>query len=191
MGNRKAKPTAADLAAAKRLRAAWDARARSLGLTQDKMAAKLGGSQGLVSQYLNGKIPLNFRTLLGFSDALGIAPETIRTDLPEQVLTGSSGPASGSQAARLDAVKIAVTARAINRILDRRLKGLTLDITEPLDAELFAEAYAECESMPEASEAEMVAVVADLMMAREARRGKESEQADGVDRGEGRKVRAG
>ena len=77
MGNRKAKPTAADLAAAKRLRAAWDARARSLGLTQDKMAAKLGGSQGLVSQYLNGKIPLNFRTLLGFSDALGIAPETI------------------------------------------------------------------------------------------------------------------
>lgn len=44
-------------------------------------------SQGAVSQYLGGKIPMNYRTLLQFCNALGIAPETIRYDLPEQRLT--------------------------------------------------------------------------------------------------------
>jgi transcriptional regulator with XRE-family HTH domain len=191
MGNKKAKPTEADKAAARRLRAIWDERARGLGLTQDKMAAKMDGSQGLVSQYLNGLIPLNYRALLSFSDALGIDPATVRTDLQEQALT-ASGLGARSQVARLDPVKIVITTRAINRILDRRHKGLTLDLADPLDAELFAEVYAECEAMPASSEADMVAVVADLMMAREAKeRGKEREQAGSTDRGKGRKARTG
>lgn len=105
MGNRKAKPSETDKAAAQRLRAAWDARARGLGLTQDKMAAKMDGSQGLVSQYLNGLIPLNYRALLAFSDALGVQPETIRTDLPEQVLASASA-SRNSQSARLDPEKL-------------------------------------------------------------------------------------
>lgn len=83
---RKAKPTKHDVAAAARLRAAWAARARDLGLTQERIAHELGITQGAVSQYLNGKIPMNYRTLRAFTDALGIEDAEIRADLPEQQL---------------------------------------------------------------------------------------------------------
>lgn len=83
---RKAKPTAADIRAAGRLMAVWKANARRLGITQDTLAAELDITQGAVSQYLNGKIPMNYRTLVVFCRALGIEPDEIRTDLPEQQL---------------------------------------------------------------------------------------------------------
>lgn len=174
--HRKAKPSAADLDAAARLRVAWKAGKAEHGLTQEGMAERLGGkTQGLVSQYLSGKIPLNYRALVLFCDALGIDPASIRNDLPEQQLTGSSSDAPGSQPARLDPAKIVITTRAINRILDRRKKGLTLDTSERVDAEIFADVYAECVAMPEPSEADMVIVVVELLAAREKRRGSESE----------------
>ncbi|WP_309684950.1 S24 family peptidase [Stenotrophomonas sp. SORGH_AS_0321] len=81
---RKAKPTKFDVAAAIKLKAAWDGRARGLGITQEKMAHELGITQGAVSQYLNGKIPMNYRTLKAFTSALGIEDVEVRTDLPEQ-----------------------------------------------------------------------------------------------------------
>lgn len=74
----------ADIAASKRLRAAWDARARERGLTQDKMAELLGGTQGLVSHYLNQRAALNYRVLMTFAKALDVEPTDIRDDLPEQ-----------------------------------------------------------------------------------------------------------
>lgn len=83
---RKRTITASDLAAAERLRAAWHAKARTLGVTQETVAELLDGTQGLVSQYMNGKIALNYRALLAFSQALQIDPEHIRSDLPEQQL---------------------------------------------------------------------------------------------------------
>lgn len=190
--NRKAKPTEADLEAAARLRAEWAARKQDRGLTQEKMAERLGGkTQGLVSQYLSGKIPLNYRALLAFSDALGIYPETIRTDLPEQQVSGPYRVRDASQPARLDPEKIEITTRAINRVLDRRVKGLALDLTERLDAELFAEAYAECDAMPEPTEADMVFVVVDLLDARGVKRGSEGKQTGSTDRSKGRKARSG
>jgi len=82
--SRKAKPTPADIAAAARLKAAWADKARSLGITQEKLAHELGITQGAVSQYLNGKIPMNYRTLKVFAAALGIEDTDIRNDLPEQ-----------------------------------------------------------------------------------------------------------
>ncbi|MEX5405091.1 S24 family peptidase [Stenotrophomonas sp. WED208] len=81
---RKAKPTKRDEAAAAKLKAEWSVRARGLGLTQEKMADELGITQGAVSQYLNGRIPMNYRTLKAFSAALGIEDTDIRDDLPEQ-----------------------------------------------------------------------------------------------------------
>lgn len=87
--SRKAKPTPADIAAAERLKRVWLSHARSLGITQDTIAEELGITQGAVSQYLNGKIPMNFRTLAVFSRRLGISDTDIRTDLPEQKLTAS------------------------------------------------------------------------------------------------------
>lgn len=79
--------TPADVAAHKRLRAVWDERAKGLNLTQDKVAALMGGTQGLVSQYLTGRIPLNFKALMHFAHALEVDPKTIRSDLEEQRLT--------------------------------------------------------------------------------------------------------
>ncbi|TGY32622.1 helix-turn-helix domain-containing protein [Stenotrophomonas maltophilia] len=93
--SRKAKPTRADIAAAARLKAAWAERARSLGITQEKLAHELGITQGAVSQYLNGKIPMNYRTLKVFAAALGIEDTDIRNDLPEQQF---SSPASSDDA---------------------------------------------------------------------------------------------
>jgi phage repressor protein C with HTH and peptisase S24 domain len=90
--SRRAKPTQADIEAARRLRQAWEAAKREDGtLTQESAAAELGINQSAVSQYLNGAIRLNYRVLLGFSKMLGIKPEQIRTDLPEQQMTNAVG----------------------------------------------------------------------------------------------------
>lgn len=80
----------ADIAASKRLRAVWDAKARERGLTQDKMAELLGGTQGLVSHYLNQRAALNYRVLMIFAKALDVDPRSIRDDLPEQALTSAA-----------------------------------------------------------------------------------------------------
>ncbi|EJP76838.1 helix-turn-helix domain-containing protein [Stenotrophomonas maltophilia] len=93
MNTRKAKPSAQDIASAAKLKAIWSERARHRGLTQDKLAQELGITQGAISQYLNGRIPMNYRTLRAFTDALGVAETEIRSDLPEQQLsTPSSSP---------------------------------------------------------------------------------------------------
>lgn len=92
MNTRKAKPSAQDIAAAARLKAIWSERAKQRGLTQDKLAQELGITQGAISQYLNGRIPMNYRTLRAFTDALGIAETDIRSDLPEQQLNAPSSP---------------------------------------------------------------------------------------------------
>lgn len=90
--SRKAKPTAADLRAAERLKRLWTeavAASRSPGrqtLTQEVAAEELGVNQSAVSQYINGLIPLNYRAVLGFSQLLGVEPSAIRADLPEQQL---------------------------------------------------------------------------------------------------------
>ncbi len=67
-----------------RLKEAWLQRAYDRGLTQTKMAEELGITQGAVSQYLNGRIPMNYRTLKAFTTALGIDDTDIRKDLVEQ-----------------------------------------------------------------------------------------------------------
>lgn len=81
---RKSKPSAADIEAAARLRAAWQRRPK--GVTQQTVADLLEASQSAVSQYLHGRIPLNYRAAQAFAIAIGCRPEDIRTDLPEQQL---------------------------------------------------------------------------------------------------------
>lgn len=82
-GDRKAKLTPADEAAARALRKLWDDRADKREVTQDTVAEALDITQGAVSQYLNGKIPLNFRAVMSFAKVLGCEPGEIRRDLPE------------------------------------------------------------------------------------------------------------
>lgn len=86
---RQAKPTKADMAAADRLRALWRSKAPALGLTQEKLAAEMDITQGAVSQYIAGLIPLNYRALMAFSKALECNATDIRSDLPEQLLVGT------------------------------------------------------------------------------------------------------
>jgi len=96
MQKRKRNLTPADKEAARKLRALWDsavARRKDEGrpLTQEGMAERLAsalgrGTQGAVSQYLNGHIALNYRALLAFADEVGFDPKQVREDLPEQQL---------------------------------------------------------------------------------------------------------
>lgn len=70
--------------ASKNLKAAWNARKKELKLTQELAAELLGfESQGTVSQYLNGKIPVNTDAALKFAVLLKVKPEDIREDLKD------------------------------------------------------------------------------------------------------------
>lgn len=82
--SKKAKPTEADLRAAKRLKRLWLAMPRDRRPTQDQLADRYGegGSQSLISQYMNGHIPLNLRAVLFFARELGCSPLEIYPDLP-------------------------------------------------------------------------------------------------------------
>lgn len=84
VNDRRAKPSPADLAAAQRLKALWEERAKNLGLTQEAMGQAMGGiSQGAVNHYLHGRSPLNFKAVMAFASELRVDPRLIRDDLPE------------------------------------------------------------------------------------------------------------
>ncbi len=62
------------LADAARLKAVYMEKKRELGLTQESLASACGWeSQGSVSQYLNGKIPLNVEAAVKFAKALRVS----------------------------------------------------------------------------------------------------------------------
>jgi phage repressor protein C with HTH and peptisase S24 domain len=86
MGNPRRNITAADQAAADRLKAIWSAMKDRP--TQQQLADAWVGNkeanQSLISQYMNGKIALNYRAVIFFAKQLGCEPEDIRDDLPEQ-----------------------------------------------------------------------------------------------------------
>ncbi|KAA9133483.1 helix-turn-helix transcriptional regulator [Marinihelvus fidelis] len=68
--------------AASRLRKIWDEKKTGLGLTQERVGARLGWeTQSAVSQYLNGKIPLNLNAVIKFAQVLEVEPESIYPEL--------------------------------------------------------------------------------------------------------------
>ncbi len=81
--------TAADLEAAKRLRVVWARVLREKPIRQEDFPEL--GSQSAISQYLNGKIALNYYAVTVFAHRLGCKPEDIRSDLPEQQVQQDSG----------------------------------------------------------------------------------------------------
>jgi predicted transcriptional regulator len=83
-----AKPlTDEQLEDAARLRRAFDdAKARDASLTQEVLAFECGWkTQGAVSQYLKGKIPLNFEAAYKFSVALKVWIEDISPSLAQRL----------------------------------------------------------------------------------------------------------
>jgi hypothetical protein len=83
--------TDADRKAADRLRALWEAMPKGVRPTQQHLADQFPGdaNQSLISQYMRGRIALNYRAVRFFAKALGVPESAIRTDLPEQVLNAS------------------------------------------------------------------------------------------------------
>lgn len=74
--------TPEDKQAAVRLKKLWNEKKEALSLTQEKAAEELGfNTQGAVSQYLNGKVPLNTDTIIKFAKILHVSPEAIKPEL--------------------------------------------------------------------------------------------------------------
>jgi len=62
----------------KKLRDLWESKREDLRLTQREAAAQFGyKNQAAVSQYLNGKIPLNLETVIKFANLLKVRIEEI------------------------------------------------------------------------------------------------------------------
>lgn len=80
MKHKKRTFTDADTQAHRRLRAFWDTKARSLGLTQAKAASLFGGTQALINAYLTGRAALGQAATMKFARILQVRPEDIRTD---------------------------------------------------------------------------------------------------------------
>lgn len=130
----------ADLAAAARLKAIWKAMPHRP--TQQALADAWGdhANQALISQYMNGRIALNYRAVLFFSNALGVEQSAIRSDLPEQAAgaqTTKLRAGTQSQAMRLDP---ATMLRAL-RYLDRRFMESGHRFDPHVDTDLLCWAY--------------------------------------------------
>lgn len=80
---------AEELEASAKLSRIWHAKKKELGLSQERAAELYGCSQGNISQYLNGKIPLNTDAVYKFAKILKVNPIEIRPDLKDAVALSS------------------------------------------------------------------------------------------------------
>ena len=70
------------------LKSIWLRKKSELGLTQEKLAAKIGWrTQGAVTSYLNGRIPLNTDAKMKFAEALGVSVSEIDSGIILEALT--------------------------------------------------------------------------------------------------------
>jgi hypothetical protein len=97
--HKKAKMTPADKEAHRKLRARWDALPKDKRPKQEDIKGL--GTQSNVSQYLTGRIPLNYYALSVFCKYLGCKPEEIRSDLPEQQIMQEQSRSSDADLDRL------------------------------------------------------------------------------------------
>lgn len=167
-------------------------------------AEVIGKQQVQVSQLKGGK-PMGDRLAREIEAAMGVASGWLDTprwpDPSREPTTFGAGPEwdhvlnpdgtpklpppSQSQDGRFEWRKVVITATALRIVLARR--GVSFNIEDPEDAEIFVEAYALLEAIPNADTPEggidFGAKVADLVAVREARRnGSRSKQASGSDR---------
>lgn len=81
-----------DREAASNLRGIWERKKRDFELTQEKAAEQFGGTQGLISQYLNGTIALGPVAVIKWSRILQVAPKDIRKDFKYSVVSEDLTP---------------------------------------------------------------------------------------------------
>lgn len=77
---------------------AWQSARREAGepWTQEIAAEALGMTQGALSQYLRGAIPLNFHALVAFARLIGTRPENISPALAQELRTLASALDDGA-----------------------------------------------------------------------------------------------
>jgi predicted transcriptional regulator len=79
-----------------RLYSVWLKKKAPLGLSQERAADMFGCTQANISQYLNGKIPLNTDAIFKFAKILQVAPEEINPNIGEIVPFTASGQITAS-----------------------------------------------------------------------------------------------
>lgn len=154
---------------------------RAAGLNQKQLADTCGVKPPSVNGWLSEKSKfLRGENLLRAAAALGVSDVWLATGKGEMNARWQTvQPVSPqSETVRLDAGIVATVAEAMRIWLARRAK--TVDLTDPEQAELFAEAYAELSAMRATpSDLAAGAVVADLMAVREFGRGQGGSGAAG------------
>lgn len=137
--------------------------------------------QAQVSQWISEATPkgIGHRLARSLEVAMNLQPGAM--DRP---------PGEASHQVGIDPAKVAATTQALNIVLSRR-RAAPLDLEQMIDAQLFAETYAELEKLEgtRGGDVALGGVVADLVTKREERRDaarRASEQAGGPDRGEDR-----
>lgn len=115
---RAAQPTPEDLLAAERLRTLWKSADPAKRGTQEDVARLWGdgGNQSLISQYLTGRIPLNYLAVVRFAQALGVDPREIRADLPEFSVAPWAGLTTGQPAVDSDTAGFVAVRRGTLRL---------------------------------------------------------------------------
>jgi transcriptional regulator with XRE-family HTH domain len=69
-----------------RLKAIYRRKKKSLGITQEKLAAQMGfATQGAVSHYMNSVIAMSNEVVLRFAHHLDVDPREIRPDIWESI----------------------------------------------------------------------------------------------------------
>jgi transcriptional regulator with XRE-family HTH domain len=106
--------TEADELAAEELKKIWDRKRQELSLTQEKAAQQFGGTQGLISQYLLGRIALGRIATLKFARILQVAPEEIRPDFEYSAVLPDDMPA--------DVIRMAYQLAAMPEIMRRDIE---------------------------------------------------------------------
>lgn len=132
-----------------RLRSAWDSFKHENGYaTQEWLADQCGWkTQGAVSQYMLGKIPLNLPALLRFSAALGFSPQTISPALASQLPDG--GTVAPTQPTRAEAAGTSYAPSQALRRIAKLLQGRNEAEIERVVAALELLLKAEPQQQPE------------------------------------------
>lgn len=138
--------TPEEIAMASRLKAAI---ATIPGMTEERLGAEVGVSQGAVSHWTGARLPVPAIRARAVANALGIADPT-EISVAYRAVTRSKVAEDASPYRThsiLDPTKIAETVTALRIVFARR--GAVYEISSPADAEIFTAAYAIRELLPD------------------------------------------
>jgi hypothetical protein len=119
------------------------------GMTEERLGVEVGVSQGAISHWTGGRLPVPAIRAPKVAASLGFA-DPAQISVAYRNVTGfkvaEDAPIYRVRAMHLDPTKIAETVTALRIVFARR--GAVYEIASPPDAEIFIQAYAIRELMP-------------------------------------------